>query len=108
MTTSPQTIAVPAETQGDQRVALVPESVKKLIQAGYAVGVEAGAGARAAFADDAYRQAGASVDTDRSALLGRADLVLRVNAPPAGEVDQLRSGAILVGALMPRRHLDVI
>lgn len=47
-------IAVPKETRpGERRVALVPESCKKLVQAGYAVAVQAGAGASAHFGDDA-------------------------------------------------------
>ena len=103
--TTPQTIAIPLETApGELRVALVPESVKKLIQAGYAVSVEPGAGARAGFGDDAYRAAGASIG---DAVAG-ADLVLRVNAPSAAEAEQLRSGAILVGSLMPLRNLQVM
>ena len=71
-------IAVPKETRpGERRVALVPESCKKLVQAGYAVAVETGAGASAFYLDDAYRQAGATVETDPAALLGSADFVSR-------------------------------
>jgi NAD(P) transhydrogenase subunit alpha len=60
-------IAVPKETApGERRVALVPESGKKLIQAGYEVAIEAGAGDEAGFADAAYRDAGAVVEPDRA------------------------------------------
>ena len=59
-------IAVPKETRpGERRVALVPESCKKLVQAGYAVAVEAGAGDLGFYSDDAYRQAGAMVEPTR-------------------------------------------
>ena len=52
-------LSVPRETApGERRVALVPESCKKLVAAGYAVAVEAGAGAQAGFADQAYQAAG--------------------------------------------------
>ncbi len=103
--TSPQTIAIPLETApGEHRVALVPESVKKLIQAGYAVSVEPGAGTRAGFSDDAYRAAGASIGD----ALPSADLVLRVAAPTAAEAERLRSGAVLLGSLMPLRNLQVM
>ncbi len=104
-----QTIAIPLESApGERRVALVPESCRKLIQAGYAVTIQAGAGAPAGFADDAYRQSGAGVSGDPAALLGGADLVLRVNAPPVPDVERMRAGAILLGSLVPPRHLDVV
>ena len=100
-------IAVPKETRpGERRVALVPESCKKLVQAGFAVAVEAGAGATAYYADDAYRQAGATVESDRAALLGAADFVLKVNAPSADEVATMRPGAFLLASIMPLRNLD--
>src|SRR5437868_670299 len=69
-------IAVPKETRpGERRVALVPESCKKLVQAGYAVAVEAGAGVSAHYLDDAYVQAGATIEPDPQGLLGSADFV---------------------------------
>lgn len=106
-------IAVPTETRpGERRVALVPESCKKLIQAGYTVSVEAGAGEAASYADLAYQEAGVTVETDPGSLLGSADLVLKVN-PPAidaerDEVRWMRSGAVYLGSLMPLRNLPVV
>ncbi len=99
---------------GERRVALVPESCKKLMQAGYAVALEAGAGSAAHLPDDAYRDVGVSVETDPAALLGNSDLVLRVNAPSPGgtqgrdEVEGMRPGTILVGSLMPLRNLEAV
>ena len=108
-------LSVPRETAPlERRVALVPESCKKLIQAGYAVAIESGAGAAAGFADEAYTAAGATLERDAEALLRQADFVLRVNAPPAGgaagrnEVEWMRSGAFLLGSLMPLRNLDTV
>ncbi|HEV8201906.1 MAG TPA: Re/Si-specific NAD(P)(+) transhydrogenase subunit alpha [Candidatus Polarisedimenticolia bacterium] len=106
-------IAVPKETRaGEHRVALAPESCKKLIQAGYQVAVEAGAGEAAFYPDAAYREAGATVEQDPAALLGSADVVLKVNAPatapPRNEAAWMRPGAILVASLMPMRNLDAI
>ena len=107
-------IAVPKETRpGERRVALVPESCKKLVQAGDAVAIEAGAGTSAFFSDDAYRQAGATVEADAQALLGSADVVCKVNAPATNaaqgrsEIGWMKPGAFLLGALMPLRNLDV-
>ncbi|HMV31680.1 MAG: Re/Si-specific NAD(P)(+) transhydrogenase subunit alpha [Gemmatimonadales bacterium] len=106
-------IAVPAETApNERRVALVPESCKKLIQSGYEVAVEAGAGAAAGFADAAYTAVGAQVVADARALVSSGDLVLKVNPPTHGgsrdEVSWLKPGAIVLCSLMPLRNLGVV
>jgi len=106
-------IAVPLETAPrERRVALVPESCKKLIQAGYQIGVEAGAGQSAGYPDPAYRDAGASIEADSQALVSAADLVIRVNAPSTGggrnELGWMKPGTVLVGSLMPLRNLDTV
>ena len=107
-------IAVPKESAPqEQRVALVPESCKKLIQTGYEIAVEAGAGATAGFGDAAYQDVGAAVAADPPALLGSADLVLKVNAPALAssgrdETAWMRPGCIYVGSLMPLRNLDAV
>src|SRR6058998_2495030 len=107
-------IVVPRETaQGERRVALVPESCKKLIQAGYEIAIESGAGEAAGFPDSAYREVGVESHSDPAALLGSADLVLKVTAPANGqsgrdEVGWMRPGAIYLGSLMPLRNLDAV
>jgi len=96
--------------EGERRVALVPESCAKLAKAGIAVSVERGAGERAFFSDDEYRKAGAGLESDAAALLGNADLVLKVQPPAFNdaigrhEIDVIRPGAVLVGQLLPARH----
>src|SRR5581483_11297549 len=100
-------IAVPREAAaGERRVALVPESCKKLIQAGYEVAVETGAGSTAGFADDEYRAAGATLEPDAARLIASGDLILKVTAPSASEVAAMRAGAIYLGSLMPLRNLE--
>jgi NAD(P) transhydrogenase subunit alpha len=107
-------IGVPRETSpGERRVALVPESCKKLIQAGYAVAVEAEAGERAGFPDSAYREAGATVETNPVIMLGSSDVILKVNPPGSrdgqgSEVESMRPGAVYLGSLMPLRNLDAV
>jgi NAD(P) transhydrogenase subunit alpha len=107
-------IGVPKETSpGERRVALVPESCKKLIQAGYAISIESGAGDAAGFPDAAYREAGTAVDSDPGALLQSADVVLKVNAPAVrdgqgSEINWMREGAIYIGSLMPLRNLAAV
>ncbi|HTF33051.1 MAG TPA: Re/Si-specific NAD(P)(+) transhydrogenase subunit alpha [Myxococcota bacterium] len=100
-------LAVPKETwPGERRVALVPDSVKALAKAGIEVAVETGAGASAGFEDDSYVRAGATVASDATLLLGRADLVVKVQPPRVlehggHEIDLMREGATLVGLLRP-------
>lgn len=107
-------IGVPRETlPGERRVALVPESGKKLIQAGYAISIESGAGQEAGFSDAAYRDVGVTVEPDPAVLLRGSDLVLKVNAPgsrngPGSETEWMREGAIYVGSLMPLRNLNAV
>ena len=106
-------IGVPKETApGERRVALVPESGKKLKQAGYDIAVEAGAGAAAGYPDAAYRDVGVTLEPDPAALLGGADVVLKVG-PPAldggrDEVAWMRPGAVYLGSLMPLRNLRAV
>jgi len=79
----------------------VPQNAKKLIGAGFEVVVQAGAGERAGFPDAMYTEAGARVETDRAAMLGRADIVLRVRKPDPEDVAALKSGCIHVSFLDP-------
>jgi NAD(P) transhydrogenase subunit alpha len=100
-------LAVPKETwPGERRVALVPETVKALAKGGIEVIVEAGAGVSAGFEDESYVTAGATVAAEAALLLGRADLVVKVQPPRSlehggHEIDLLRDGATLVGMLRP-------
>ena len=95
-------VAVPKETHPDEtRVALSPETAKKLCALRLDVVVECGAGACAGFTDADYEAAGARLAGDRAALLAGADLVLKVRAPDADELSAMRRGTALVGMLAP-------
>ena len=95
-------IVVLRETQaGEARVALMPESVKKLVALEAAVQVESDAGLNAARTDDDYREVGAAVAADREALLAAADILVVVNRPAAEDFTRLRSGAVVLGFLRP-------
>jgi NAD(P) transhydrogenase subunit alpha len=94
-------IAVPVERQsGEARVALTPESVKKLVASGVEVAVERGAGIRSGFLDDEYQAAGASL-ISRSAILGEADVLACVNRPEPDDFNKLKAGAVIIGFLKP-------
>ncbi|MFN9804897.1 MAG: NAD(P) transhydrogenase subunit alpha [Betaproteobacteria bacterium] len=93
-------IGVPAETRpGETRVAATAETVKKLVAGKHEVVVQSGAGLASAQTDEAYVAAGASI-VDATTGLG-ADMVLKVRAPTADELAQMKRGAVLVGMLEP-------
>jgi NAD(P) transhydrogenase subunit alpha len=91
-------VGVPTETAaGETRVAVVPDTARRLADAGVDVFVERGAGERAAFLDTSYEHAGARVVDDAY----DADVVCRVQKPAEGEVARLREGTVLVAFLQP-------
>lgn len=93
-------IGIPMETlAGETRVAVTPETVKKLKAQGHTLRVQSGAGVAASVTDEAYVAAGAEI-TDATGALG-ADMVLKVRAPQADERAQMKPGAVLIGMLNP-------
>ncbi len=94
-------IGVPKEIiEGERRVALVPKEVAKLVEAGFEVQIEAGAGTGSFFGDTAYEEAGATiVDGPKAAY--DADVVFKVRKPEPSEVGLLKAGSMLVGFLEP-------
>ena len=95
-------IAVLRETEaGEARVALMPDSVQKLVALKASVSIESGAGLGAARTDDDYRNAGATVIDDRNALLGSADILVVVNRPSPEDFNRLKKSAVVLGFLRP-------
>ncbi|HEY9238559.1 MAG TPA: Re/Si-specific NAD(P)(+) transhydrogenase subunit alpha [Burkholderiaceae bacterium] len=93
-------IGVPLETAvGETRVAVTPETAKKLKAQGHVIRVQAGAGVAASVTDAAFEAAGAEI-TDANGAFG-CDLVLKVRAPLHSELSQMKTGANLVGMLNP-------
>jgi NAD(P) transhydrogenase subunit alpha len=80
----------------------------RLIKLGFDVLVESGAGAEAAFTDQAYQEAGAVVVPDAGAVWGKADLVLKVRAPERTEVDLIREGTGLISFIWPAQNKDLV
>lgn len=95
-------IVVLRETQpGEARVALMPESVKKLVALKASVMVESGAGLGAARSDDDYREAEAQISANRTGLLESTDVLVTVNRPDPEVFDSLKTGAVVLGFLRP-------
>lgn len=93
-------IGVPKESEaGESRVAVTPETVKKLVAQGHTVSIQAGAGLAASVTDAAYGAAGAQI-VDAAAALG-SELILKLRSPSEAELSQMRAGSTLVGMLNP-------
>ncbi len=108
-------VAVPKEIMtGERRVAVVPDAAARLVESGFELQVELGAGAAAFFPDSAYQEAGATIVNDSRALFSGADVLLKVRKPvlseEAGthEVEMMREGGVLVGLLEPLASPDLV
>ena len=100
-------IGVPRETaEGERRVALVPESIRRL--SGSTILVEKSAGDKAGFPDSAYADAGASIADDASSLYSKSDLIVKVQPPTVAEASSMKQGAALVSFLFPLSNLDAV
>lgn len=102
-------LAVPRETQpGETRVALVPESVKKLIAAGFQVAIEQGAGYASGYGDNLYSDAGATISSDTASLFKDAGFILKVGVPASKEIESYPADARLLTSLIPTRNVPVV
>ena len=93
-------IGVPAETTaGETRVAVTPETVKKLLALGHSLRVQAGAGVAASVTDAAYQAAGAEIVDAAGAYA--AEMVLKVRTPSESEAASMKAGTVLIVMLNP-------
>ncbi|MCB1904781.1 MAG: NAD(P)(+) transhydrogenase (Re/Si-specific) subunit alpha, partial [Gammaproteobacteria bacterium] len=104
-------IGIPKEVHAAEcRVAATPETAEQLIKLGYTVAVEAGAGDKAHFSDEAYREAGVEIYDDVKALWAESDIVMKVRGPeihPALEIHEaelLREGGHLISFIWPAQN----
>ena len=94
-------IFVPKEIrEGETRVAVVPETVRRLIRDGFAVTVQRGAGAASMIDDAALEKAGATL-ADGAAAMAEADVVLKLHPPSLEEAARLKPGSLLISHLWP-------
>ncbi|HKT83221.1 MAG TPA: Re/Si-specific NAD(P)(+) transhydrogenase subunit alpha [Solirubrobacterales bacterium] len=102
-------IAVRKETlDHERRVALVPDAAGRLVKAEHSVVVEAGAGKRAGFSDETFKEAGVEVAADLAAAVKGADVVFEVQPITESAVDTLPAEVALIGFLQPNTNLDLI
>jgi NAD(P) transhydrogenase subunit alpha len=104
-----QCIGVPREIfLGEKRVATVPEAVEKLIKLGFRVAVESGAGAAANVSDEDYTASGATIIKTAEELWASSDIVFKVRAPSADEVNLMREGGTLVSFIWPAQNPELM
>lgn len=104
--TSVSQIGITSEGPGEARVAASPATVQALRTLGYDVVVETGAGTRAAFPDEDYRQAGARIVPPAEAW--SSDIVVKIAAPTDAEIARLREGATIIALLSPALRPELV
>jgi len=101
------TIGVVTETTpGENRVALVPEVLRKLLAAKARILIQSGAGTAARIPDAAYE--GAELKSSAAEILAAADILLKVQPPTVAEVAALKPGATVIGFMQPHRQQEII
>ena len=93
---------------GENRVALIPDTVKKLVKLGADITVESALGQGSGFADEEYAGAGAAVSSDRNGILGQSDIILRIRKPEADEVGRIKRGCIHISYLDPFNEGELV
>ena len=102
-------IGIPKETHpGENRVPIIPDTVKKLCQLGAEVLIEEGLGLGSGFRDKEYTEAGASISPDRTALFSNSDILLRLRKPDLSEVALMKSGCIHISYLDPFNEQELV
>ncbi len=94
--------------QGERRVAMVPEVAKKLVDGGFEVLVETGAGDESGLSDSAYEESGAQIAASAADVYGQAEVIAKVHAPEGAELDMLKPQQVVVGFLSPLNSPDLV
>ena len=98
-------IGTPKEVlDGENRVAMTPDSALQLQKLGYDCAIEAGAGTAAGFSDAAYKEAGVEVIKSAAQLYKAADVVAKVRPPTETEAKRLREGQLLISFFWPAQN----
>ena len=102
-------VGIPKETHpGENRVPIIPDTVKKLCHLGAEVLIEEGLGLGSGFRDKEYTEAGANISPDRNALFSNSDILLRLRKPDLSEVALMKSGCIHISYLDPFNEQELV
>jgi len=102
-------IGVCKETsKNENRVALTPEGVKKLIDTGQDIVIETGAGKASSYSDNDYTEAGAKIEKDRDNIISGCDVLLAVQAPSTDDLSKMKKGSVLISFIWPLQNQDYV
>ncbi|MBW2461454.1 MAG: Re/Si-specific NAD(P)(+) transhydrogenase subunit alpha, partial [Deltaproteobacteria bacterium] len=102
-------VGIPKEVDAtERRVAVSPESVRRLERLGFEAVVQKGAGADAGFLDEDYEAAGATVVADASEIFGDCEIVAKVRAPSEDEIGLMKEGTVSISFIFPAQNEAVV
>lgn len=102
-------IAIPKETaEREKRVALIPDTISKLVENGHDVWVESDAGKASSYLDEAYQSAGAEIITDRAKLFGDSDILISIQTPSEEDLDQMKAESVLICFLWALQNEETV
>ena len=102
-------LGIPLETKDREcRVALTPEICGQLIESGFTVQLEKGAGLKSYYPDDQYIAKGVKLVNDAASIYSSSDVVLKVNAPSSSEISGMKKGAILMSFMLAGTNPELI
>ena len=102
-------IGVVKETwPGEVRTSMVPANVAKLVKTGFSIVIEKNAGEASGFADTAYEEAGARIESDRGAILGSSQILLGVRKFELAELDSIKKDTVCISFLDPYNEKQLV
>ena len=101
-------IFFPKEKESENRVSILPETVKKLVELGISVEVESSLGNTVHVSDDLYASSGASISNDRNSSLSSSDVTCRINKPEKEEISFLKKNSIHISFLDPFNEIELV
>jgi H+-translocating NAD(P) transhydrogenase subunit alpha len=102
-------LAVLKETvEGEKRVAVIPDAIKRLAKKGVEVTVESGAGDQSSYFDSEYEKRGAKIESSLEKLIAGADAVVKVQPPTLDEISKLKSGSVYISIIQSLHRHDIV
>lgn len=101
-------IFFPKEEESENRVSVLPETVKRLVELGIKVEVEAGIGKTLYLSDDSYKETGALISNKRDSSLSSSDITCRINKPKKEEISILKKNSIHISFLDPFNEIELV
>ena len=102
-------IAIPKETaEREKRVALIPDTISKLVENGHDVWVESDAGKASSYLDEAYQSAGAEIITDRTKIFADSDILISIQTPPKEDLGKMKAESILICFLWALQNEETV